>query len=135
MTPEQLDLIKRLQPFFKKMMGEWRHLDSCYCDKLGVGVVMGSFWRVEFHFHNRNAYTMEENVGKISCLRIPKAIDLQNPERGLWGMLNTRTVIEIRNSKTIVKQNWGYSSIWDSRLDAPDPFTALLKALAKQEGV
>ena len=132
MTPEQIDLLKRLQPFFKKMMGEWHHLDSCYCDKLGVGVVMGSFWRVEFHFHRETHYTMEENVGKLSCLRIPKAIDWQNPERGLWGMVHWN------NWK--IGQNFipGYLAVISIQKPLKihsDPFTALLKVLAEQEGV
>ena len=124
LTPEQIDLLKRLQPLFREKMGEWQEGDE-YFDTHNLD-----------HGWVEAAMPEDFNANQFpNAIRIPKVIDWQNPERGLRGMLNTRTVIEIRNSKTIVKQNWGYSSIWDSRLDAPDPFTALLKALAEQEGV
>ena len=127
LTPEQLDMIKRLQPFFKERMGEWREGDE-YC-----------FWN---KFQNKYLYrqvppnirqhNMSDAEFSTQVLRIPKPIDWQNPERGLWGMiLGTKELSE----------NWSccllkITTEHHQRTYSTDcPFTALLKALCHQEVV
>jgi hypothetical protein len=62
------------------------------------------------------------------ALYIPKVYDWQNPERGLWEMIDwTKLDGYITHKGDIYFQ--------DGESDDTDPFTALLKALVQQEGV
>jgi len=112
LTPEQLDMVKRLQPLFKSKMGEWKHTDEWICIETGL--------------HGNIPATMIYPIGNV--LRIPKPIDWQNPERGLWGILE--------GTKTLYDHGLGVSHKTGYKYyPEPDPFTALLMALVQQEGV
>ena len=129
LTPEQLDMIKRLQSLFKEKMGEWQIRDEGWAEGLGVGVL----------YHNGLMYFDNgTRVNPMWCddiLHIPKPIDPWNPERGLWKMVDWKKYYgEIMPSGDI----WIYQQPIQ-RGRSPkfigDPFTALLKALCEQEGV
>lgn len=116
LTPEQLDMIKRLQPFFRKIMKEWKDNDLCYCSDCD---------------HRIKTYLKHSYNCIAEPLRIPTMYDWQNPERGLWGVVDWE--------KFYIKEH--YSSI-DAHKDTDevlfrkyDLSTALLKALCEQEGV
>jgi len=108
LTKDQLDMLKRLQPFFEEKN----------CNRLSV---------------------LSEYNNKP--LRIPRVYDWQNPEKGLWGMVDwtkfhqelyeTDGVIAIYKIPFIEYNE----EVGDNPLIVSDPFTALLKALCKQEGV
>ena len=101
LTPEQLDMIKRLQPLFTSKVREWIDDDLCYCNQCGNHVL---------------TYEKHSQRCPVEPIFIPKPIDWQNPERGLWNMLDS-------------------SNRYADKIMCDDPFTALLKALAEQEGV
>ena len=126
MTPEQLDLLKRLQPFFRGKMGDARRGDEHAFE------VLPDDWRTEFHYEmdaNFATHTeLSRQIQGYNTLCIPKAIDWQNPERGLWGMISGDKTIGDGADCIVYSGDFG-------EVEAPDPFTALLKALAEQEGV
>jgi len=121
LTPKQLDMIKRLQPFFKERMGEWQLFDDLVnSDGEFVAPVIEP---MEINTLNDEDIGVNEGV-----LRIPKPIDWQNPERGLWGM--------IRRFKTLGEGTDCVCYISNHvEVTGKDPFTALLKALCEQEKV
>jgi hypothetical protein len=133
MTPEQLDMIKKLQPLFKERMGEWQVGDDIYYDNFPAVIIQikaegklaytrcedrQNFLSVSFSFANEN------------FIRIPKPIDWQNPERGLWGIID----LDMWILSTGIDNANAYIRSADCDIKA-DPFTALLKALCQQEGV
>ena len=140
LTPEQLDMIKRLQPLFKEKMGEWQ---------VGDIIVYGNFTAVIVQIKKEDGviYARFEDsqeflaVDRITFadknwLRIPKPIDWQNPERGCWGMVdkNRWTIISHNSNDWIIQDNSNKrTKLCDSII--ADPVTALLMALCEQEGV
>ena len=115
LTPEQLDMIKRLQPVFTAKIKEWADDDLCYCNQCGNQIL--TYWK-----HGQQC--------PVEPLWIPRPIDWQNPERGLWGMVDWERWIlstDIDNTKVYIR-----STDCDIK---DDPFTALLKALCHQEVV
>ena len=122
LTPENLDMIKRLQPLFREKLGD---------------IVDGDELVNPFSDKGRTSFVCGNNqMGLDDCLRIPKPIDWQNPERGLWGMAdkNRWTIISHNSNDWIIQDNSNKrTKLCDSII--ADPFTALLKALAEQEGV
>ena len=73
LTPENLDMIKRLQPLFREKLGD---------------IVDGDELVNPFSDKGRTSFVCGNNqMGLDDCLRIPKPIDWQNESRGLWGML------------------------------------------------
>jgi len=82
LTPENLDMIKRLQPLFNEKMGEWQIGDEYYNGYKSKFVnEVDLYW-----FNTLTIYTGE--FEPPIRLRIPKPIDWLNPERGLWGMVD-----------------------------------------------
>lgn len=113
LTPEQLDMIKRLQPVFTAKIKEWADDDLCYCNQCGNQIL--TYWK-----HGQQC--------PVEPLWIPRPIDWQNPERGLWGM--------IRRFKTLGEGTDCVCYISNHvEVTGKDPFTALLKALCEQEKV
>lgn len=123
LTPEQLDMIKRLQPFFKERMGDWQEFDFHYNELFGHGVIEDQERADDFHI-----------ADDPNDLRIPKPIDWQNPDRGLWGMLlGVKTLTQNAIGCSLIVTTESYQrKYWDNNYD---PFTALLKALCEQEEV
>ena len=118
LTPEQLDMIKRLQPLFKKRLGNWQKDDMWY----SKNIISTSF------YDNMFVGLLPRCPENHKALYIPKVYDWQNPERGLWEMIDwTKLDGYITHKGDIYFQ--------DGESDDTDPFTALLKALVQQEGV
>ncbi len=124
MTPETLELYKKLQPLFPK---DWKVGDYLYdpFDKW-VKLICDSYGYP--HCETAMIQKLSEGGGALSnktcvtdkgILHIPLTIDDRNPERGLWGMVDWK--------------NW--------RLHTPNyefdiiasPTDAILKALVAQE--
>jgi len=143
LIPEQLGMSTRLQPLFKEKMGELQEGDYVIyasffnCIKI-YGVVLKNDGKdTTIHYFDKD-YEIKKQSNKDlfhHLIRIPKPIDWQNPERGLWGMVdwekwnieNTRS----DDGSVLVFQKM---SIGGKQV-ITDPFTALLKALCEQEGV
>jgi len=133
LTQDQLDMINRLQPFFKEKMGGWEHGDPCilsgiedvYCEDCVGDNIYDSIYK--------------------KAIRVPKVYDWKNPERGLWGMVDWNKfyqelygpdgVIAIYKVPFIEYNEEMGIPVKDHPLIVSDPFTALLKTLCEQEGV
>lgn len=124
-TDEELDLLKRLQPFFEKRMKAWLDGDWGIDDGCEPGIVIDA----EFI-----------NIGRINGsrtpLRYPATIDDRNPERGLWGMVDW----DLFSTHTPNDGDWYIFGMTDRRLSGFStewclPHLAILKALCQQEGV
>lgn len=122
MKKEKLELHKRLQGFYKEKMGVLQIGDMFYNP-----------------FRNKLYFADKETVIIDGCYVLPLPIDPVNPERGLWGMLN-------KNFKWELSCFWEGDTLFHSvaRIPkindtlfyyAPDPETALLKALCAQENL
>jgi hypothetical protein len=121
MTDEQLDMIKRLQPFFNEKMGRWQEIDEGYCVE-HKQIYYYAVWPDDGPCCDREG------------VRIPKPIDWQNPERGLWGMIDSEWRQLISRPTNATDSRCRYSD--NAReIFADDPFTALLKTLCHQEKV
>jgi len=116
LTPEQLDMIKRLQPVFSEIIKEWSDEDLCYCNECGRKIL---------------TYEKHSHGCPVEPIWLPKPIDWQNPERGLWGMLDWKQWYF--DQTNICGEISFYNGVAHSIKS--DPFTALLKALCEQEGV
>lgn len=112
MTDEQLGYHKRLQPLYKRAMGDHQRYYS-----------ISSGWITDEDYAN---YC--EDKGLVEFIRVPLTIDSEHPERGLWGMLKDNKVLE---------ENKSYCILWidENAYEESDPTTAILKALVAQEGV
>ena len=124
LTSKQLDMLKRLQLKISKSMGEWQEGEEGFC------------------IEHRRAYidNCPFAADKYSeCdgeqLRIPKPIDWQNPERGLWGMIDSDE-IKLEKFTSSMEDVHYFLAIGDRKvIIESNLFTALLKALCEQEGV
>lgn len=132
LTPEQLDMLKRLQPFFREKRGEDKVGDRVFSPILGLGCIVNTSHpsMIKVIFDDAKPFTQEWFYKSIDLLRIPKVIDWQNPERGLWGM-----IVDVE-WKSFVERGQGCRYSDNLReIYSEDLFTALLKALCEQEGV
>jgi len=112
LTDEQLDMINRLQPLFKEKMGELiGGQDEIYCGE---------------NIHRQPAIFDYSMTLCDKCLRIPKPIDWQNPERGLWGMLREERKLRLLNS-------WALYPVTHED-DIADLFTLYSKHSANRRG-
>ena len=116
LTPEQLDMIKRLQPLFREKMGV-----------ITEGDMFLNPFRKKICFVDKGTLVID------GCFVIPKPIDWQNPERGLWGMIDwdSWNFEGSLTGKVYIK----YSGSAHNYVFSGDPFTALLMALCVQEDV
>ena len=120
LTPEQLNMIKRLQPKIVKSMGDWQEGD--------MYIMHGS----NVHFVCKKDI-LDLSLYKLPC--IPKPIDWQNPERGLWGMIDWKAyTFDIKHDGTVFLNKRSLTLQIDC-ISIGDIFTALLKALCEQEKV
>ena len=138
MTPEQLDMHKRLQPLYKRVMGEWKSFDRAVFIKEDVLLYFRLRWANDpddrtLWFRTDIEMTVGINKDDENLIRIPLTIDSEHPERGLWGMLKNK-------EKMLDDRPTGVMLIMDAKTtmliyQASDPTTAILKALCEQEGV
>lgn len=138
MTPDQLTMHKRLQPLYKRVMGSWLQGDNFVsfpelddiltCDEAYLG-----------HPVSRDGFRYPK------AIFIPLTIDTENPERGLWGMLDWSKwnyeqcgpdgEIAIYKLPFISYCEELGIPIKDHPFATGDLTTAILKALCEQEGV
>ena len=132
MTKEQIDLLKRLQPFFKEKMGKWQFNDN------GITIYREGWinFTVFMELDDDTLCVVTKEYGRINfvpsdenLLRIPEPIDRYNSERGMWDMIG--------GFKDLSSDSKGESwiKLYNQKVNRGDPFTALLKALCIQEGV
>jgi hypothetical protein len=129
MTDDQLDMHKRLQPLYKRVMGSWLQGDNFVsfpelddiltCDEAYLG-----------HPVSRNGFRYPK------AIFIPLTIDSENPERGLWGMLSKENWMKMC-VKVLDTGVFSYMLPREGRMDwcIDNPTTAILKVLCEQEGV
>jgi hypothetical protein len=140
MTPEKLEMHQRLQPLYKKMMGEWQGYDKAIQDGIeGRIIVMFDYNNQPSTFVFWSDYEIEPIPLKDDTLRIPLPIDPVNPERGLWGMVDWEKYYlnTMKAGSVIIRQKPKNEHDFDSlncRIIG-DPEEALLKALLEQEGL
>ena len=124
LTPDQLDLLTRLQPLLKEKMGSLTFNDYVYeLESTQIGIILqvdlAYFFRVKFDGYIISEYRSVRFDELF--LRIPKPIDWQNPERGCWSMLT--------------KENRSDNAFLNELAFSDEPFTVILKKLSVQEGV
>ena len=145
LTPEQLDMIKKLQPKIIEAMGPVQYGDDYAIE------VLPEQWEIEtqgmIKKGNYNDYctTIERCRQGYNILFIPKVYDWQNPERGLYKMIDWSKfyqeqygpdgLIAIYENPFLEYSEELGITVKDHPLVASDPFTALLKILCYQEGV
>jgi 3-methyladenine DNA glycosylase/8-oxoguanine DNA glycosylase len=124
MTDEDITLLTKLQGFFKERMGNERNGDMFWSKQYNC-----ISYVVEGSFSVDSDVSMDEED-----IIVPLAINPINPERGLVEMLDRyhsldyyfnncwKLSCETKNGKPI-------------NVEAPDPYTALLKALCEQENI
>ena len=164
--------IPAVQEKIREGMGEWRIGDMCVVlDELALvyGIIPATSRqgrRIYIRFLSRQdfdnkvpnppsviAQDFDEDANKY-YLRIPQAIDLQNPERGLWGMFQRNTLIYLKpvfglpggqwpvdNDNTTDMASFHTGEYGCKIVGCDEPFIgstpalALLKAIAHQLGV
>lgn len=129
MTDEELKLYShpKMQEFFRQKMGLFQDGDQVlynthvtyWCEECGDG----GFFSNEFM----------KTKNKDELIRLPLPIDPINPERGLWGMIETKTLYLLSP-----RPSWPYYSVRMGNgdavtsIDGETPTLALLRALAHQ---
>jgi len=142
MTKEELDLYIELQPLLKKKMGKWQVGDKCHDTYEGRdGFVLSICFPPETTFVERLDYV--DGAGDVYyqttdyMIRIPLTIDAQNPERGLWGMLNdTFKALSYEPANTGPKYHLGAyvrRMYYDFRQAGDTPTINILQALKEQQ--
>jgi hypothetical protein len=126
MTQEELEYysLPKLQKLFREKMGEWRANDK------------GKFLNNDPEIITKyllldltNPETLED--WKNNWIRLPLPIDPENPERGLWGMVDWRLWNPYISGGM---ETMGLMNLCPHE-PISTPTLALLKALAHQEGI
>lgn len=132
-----IDLHKRLQPFYKEKMGALIKWDKFYVKSNSIEAIFlfeqdNQFFCLEKDTLGTTIFgTKNTRLRDDAILRIPLPIDPVNPERGLLGMLLSHGVHRIEVSSGGLVNIWRAGSFVVNELDLE---TALLKALIEQEG-
>jgi hypothetical protein len=138
MKQEILEMHKRLQPLYKKMMGEWIPKDGVYQGSFREGFIVRTHSKrgviIADVYYKSVDTVMVYDVRTLNdlAIRLPLPIDPVNPSRGLLGMLNRDKYHINIDSKNVNIVNID-TMIWVA-VNA-DPEEALLKALLEQEGL
>lgn len=121
LTPEQLDMLDRLQPFFIEKLDGWLEGDMYYSYQSNKLIYFCSMC------HNVDIL----RACNDKLLHIPKVFDWGQPQRSLWCMVDwTKFYLEEHHGAIDIHKNTD-----EVLCQECDPFTALLKALCEQEGV
>lgn len=116
-TPDELNLYKKLQPLFREKMGTLVETDLYWCDKCQ---------KVEPYL----TYCCEDENGPLIILPLP--IDPVNPERGLLGMIRRFVNLVLVNNtswRCLFLDEWYHGLMTFS---GNTPTLALLRALEAQ---
>jgi len=115
---QQLELLIRLQPFFKKMMGENPEGFQFYNPVFGKIFPLNRI--SDSWYHSDYPYRIGCRCSKEEGIVIPVPLDLTCSKRCLWGMIENH--LDLLNNKTNI-------------FEADNPVTAMLLALCEQTGV
>ena len=119
LTQDQLDMINRLQPFFKERMRGWEHGDPCILNGIE-----------DVYCEDCVGDNIYDPIYK-KAIRVPKVFDWGQPQRSLWCMVDwTKFYLEEHHGAIDIHKNTD-----EVLCQEYDPFTALLKVLCEQEGV
>lgn len=138
MTPEQIDMLKRLKAPIDKYMGEWKVGDKALYGKFEC--VLTQIKRKEkylyFQFDDEQNFLSKDDESFVNehFLRVPP-LCTPDGKRCLWGMITNVEWKLLINRPT--KED-GLQCRYSDNLQeiyADDPYTALLKALCAQEGL
>jgi hypothetical protein len=119
-TPENLDLLKKLQPLFKRVLGEWKIGHYCY-SLLSKRLIYVDERELFF----LNDVKEKEYTDKI--LRIPTLEEL-------WEMVDWSKWSDFGISPNGL-YIWFMTALDEEPSIMADPYSALLQALCRQEGV
>lgn len=143
MNLEQLELHKKLQPLYDKMMVKWFANDVGYFVKEKKLAFCTGYWTEE---GGRKIYSFSFGIETIPTrsvmpIRIPYTVSPHDdyPERGLWGMLDWKKYHSdtYQNGSVIISKRPKNEFDFDAlaiRFKG-DLTTTLLKALCNQEGI
>lgn len=90
----KLEMHKRLQPLYKKMMGEWIPKDGVYQGSFREGFIVRTHSKrgviIADVYYKSVDTVMVYDVRTLNdlAIRLPLPIDPVNPSRGLWGMVD-----------------------------------------------
>lgn len=131
MTPENLERHIRLQPLYRKMMGEWQFGDRAFsmlknCYGYYSSMVMSGVDEIHYFNFFFGHFTESDNI-----IRLPLPIDPVNPKRGLWGMVDWNIFgLKTKLSGRVYLEGLNTSFEIEDNIE-----TALLKALCEQDGL
>ena len=121
MNAEELKYLKALQPGIREAMGNrWNIGDKGYCAE-----------HDSYYYYGDH---LEEMCCDEEGIRVPLAIDPENPGRGLWGMVKNKWGKSLHETMDKYPQRFSFSN-GDVGSKADTLYLALLKALAAQWGV
>jgi len=120
MTDNELKMHIALQPFYLKFKGEWQTGDKVVDPENDVYFVDTSVFSIFPSL--KDSYD--------DCIWIPRTIDTENPERGLWGMLKGIKELYVFGDRCELTVDRG---LIISKCTTPTE--AILKTLCEQEGV
>ena len=134
LSPEELAILSKphVQAFIRERMGAIQKRDSliylrgpCFVSE----TIHPAYYRLQFE-----SYQARNNYEKIfvdeKAIRIPRSIDDERPERGLWGMIDW-------SSYELITTAGGELAIWGRTMPrsvCDTPTLALLRALEAQIG-
>lgn len=124
MTPEQAQ--KYNIPVIQGGRGEWQFNDQLYVN--GILYVVRYVDKSCVSCISRNDYGRVFDLYDSALIWLPPAINDEQPERGLWGMVDwTRFIGETQGNGTLTILDEDTDVTWNS-----DPTNALLQAIAEQ---
>jgi len=135
LTPDQIPLLIKLQPFFKE---KWNVGDMCYDKNYNrVGFIIDTPQRNYRYLHVVFISGVEAKYkDKNELLHIPQPLDPECSGRCLVKMINNFCDLFLRKDGIWVCRYWDKNKKWDlATYQAADPYTALLKAICEQEGL
>lgn len=135
MTPEQIEMLKRLKAPIDKYMGEWKVGDKALYGKFEC--VLTQIKRKEkylyFRFDDEQNFLSKDDESFVNehFLRIPP-LCTPDGKRCLWGMVDWKQfdIVVINNQGVIILEHMETEEEFTG-----NPYTAVLKALCEQENV
>lgn len=132
MTPIELELFTKLQPQLLERKGEWKVGDSAFNKETKSFYIYRERLDNVHYFLTESANEHEYLTNELDqFIWLPRFVDLDQPERGLWGMLDwnkwrVRTATAEKGSLMIYLKDDQYY-LYDG-----NPTEAVLRALAEQ---
>lgn len=125
-TERKLYTLPRMQKLFWEKMGECICTDKIYDPEMEVVRTVTEVFNPTWIKLDSCVHWAAENA-----IRLPLPIDLINPERGLWGMIDWSKWFPVIQEDGTIKMS---ENDGDMEFISP-PTEALLQALMQQEGI